>query len=127
MAEGTVELEIKPQYLNMKKQFEGKMHIIEIAEQSMKDLGITPVVKTIRGGTDGSNFLIWGCLVLNIFTGGPFHGPYEYVPLESMEKATQVIIHTPYRGVFIKLVLIYSLYIYDFCFWYGGILRCQLD
>ncbi|MDO4763366.1 MAG: peptidase T [Flavobacteriaceae bacterium] len=91
--DGTVELEIKPQYLNMKKQFEGKMHIVEIAEQSMKDLGITPVVKAIRGGTDGAQLSYMGLPCPNIFTGGQnFHGPYEYIPLESMEKATQVII-----------------------------------
>lgn len=91
--EGTFELEIKPQYLNMKKQFEGKMHIIEIAEQSMKDLEITPVVKAIRGGTDGAQLSYMGLPCPNIFTGGQnFHGPYEYIPLESMEKATQVII-----------------------------------
>lgn len=91
--EGTVELEIKEQYLNMKRQFEGKMHIIELAEQSMKDLGITPVVKAIRGGTDGAQLSYMGLPCPNIFTGGQnFHGPYEYIPLESMEKATQVII-----------------------------------
>lgn len=91
--EGTFELEIKPQYLNMKKQFEGKMHIIEIAEQSMRDLEITPVVKAIRGGTDGAQLSYMGLPCPNIFTGGQnFHGPYEYIPLESMEKATQVII-----------------------------------
>lgn len=91
--EGTVEIEIKPQYLNMKKQFEGKMHIIDLAEKSMKDLGITPVVKAIRGGTDGAQLSYMGLPCPNIFTGGQnFHGPYEYIPLESMEKATQVII-----------------------------------
>lgn len=91
--ENTIEIEIKPQYLNMKKQFEGKMHIIEIAEQAMKDLGITPVVKAIRGGTDGAQLSYMGLPCPNIFTGGQnFHGPYEYIPLESMEKATKVII-----------------------------------
>lgn len=91
--EGTVEIEIKPQYLNMKKQFEGKMHIIDLAEKSMKDLGITPMVKAIRGGTDGAQLSYMGLPCPNIFTGGQnFHGPYEYIPLESMEKATQVII-----------------------------------
>ena len=91
--EGIFELEIKPQYLNMKKQFEGKMHIIDLAEKSMKDLGITPVVKAIRGGTDGAQLSYMGLPCPNIFTGGQnFHGPYEYIPLESMEKATKVII-----------------------------------
>lgn len=96
--EGTFELEITPQYLNMKKQFEGKMHIIDIAEQSMKDLGITPQVKAIRGGTDGAQLSYMGLPCPNIFTGGQnFHGPYEYIPLESMEKATQVIIQIAQR------------------------------
>lgn len=96
--EGTFELEIHPQYLNMKKQFEGKLHIIDLAEQSMKDLGITPQVKAIRGGTDGAQLSYMGLPCPNIFTGGQnFHGPYEYIPLESMEKATQVIIQIAQR------------------------------
>jgi len=79
--------------LQMKKQFEGKMHIIEVAERAMKNLGITPEVKAIRGGTDGAQLSYMGLPCPNIFAGGlNFHGPYEYVPLESMEKATEVII-----------------------------------
>ena len=91
--ENVFEIEIKEQYLNMKKQFEGKMHIIEVAERAMKNLGITPEVKAIRGGTDGAQLSYMGLPCPNIFAGGlNFHGPYEYVPLESMEKATEVII-----------------------------------
>ena len=89
----TFEIEVKDQYLNMKKQFEGRLHIIELAEKSMKDLGITPEVKAIRGGTDGAQLSYMGLPCPNIFAGGQnFHGPYEYVPLESMEKATEVIL-----------------------------------
>ena len=78
----------------MKKQFEGKMHIIDIAEQAMKDANITPKIKAIRGGTDGAQLSYMGLPCPNIFAGGlNFHGPYEYVPLESMEKAVKVIVN----------------------------------
>lgn len=92
--ENTAELEIKHQYLNMKKQFEGKMHIIDYAEQAMKDAGVIPIIKAIRGGTDGAQLSYMGLPCPNIFAGGHnFHGPYEFVPLESMEKAVEVIIN----------------------------------
>ncbi|MGZ5196477.1 MAG: peptidase T, partial [Kaistella sp.] len=84
--EGTAEIEIKEQYRNMKQQFEGKMHIIDIAEQAMKDANIEPKIKAIRGGTDGAQLSYMGLPCPNIFAGGlNFHGPYEYVALESME------------------------------------------
>ncbi|WP_300675716.1 peptidase T [Soonwooa sp.] len=90
----TATLEIKPQYLNMKKQFEGKMHIIDIAEQAMKDAGVEPKIKAIRGGTDGAQLSYMGLPCPNIFAGGHyFHGPYEFVPIENMEAATCVIIN----------------------------------
>ena len=90
--EKTAEIEIKQQYLNMKKQFEGKMHIVDIAEQAMKDSGIEPKIKAIRGGTDGAQLSYMGLLCPNIFAGGHnFHGPYEFVPLESMLAAVKVI------------------------------------
>lgn len=90
----TADLEIKAQYLNMKKQFEGKMHIIDIAEQAMKDAGIEPKIKAIRGGTDGAQLSYMGLPCPNIFAGGHnFHGPYEFVPLENMEAAIKVIIN----------------------------------
>lgn len=90
--EKTAEIEIKQQYLNMKKQFEGKMHIVDIADQAMKDSGIEPKIKAIRGGTDGAQLSYMGLPCPNIFAGGHnFHGPYEFVPLESMLAAVKVI------------------------------------
>lgn len=90
----TAEIEIKEQYRNMKQQFEGKMHIVDIAEQALKDANIEPNIKAIRGGTDGAQLSFMGLPCPNIFAGGlNFHGPYEYVPLESMEKAVEVIIN----------------------------------
>ena len=78
----------------MKQQFEGKMHIIDIAKQAMKDANIEPKIKAIRGGTDGATLSYMGLPCPNIFAGGlNFHGPYEYVPLESMEKAVKVIVN----------------------------------
>ncbi len=92
--EKTAEIEIKPQYLNMKKQFEGKMHIVDIAEQAMKDSGIEPKIKAIRGGTDGAQLSYMGLPCPNIFAGGHnFHGPYEFIPLESMLAAVKVIVN----------------------------------
>lgn len=92
--EGTAEVEIKDQYRNMKQQFEGKMHIVDIAEQAMKDANIEPKIKAIRGGTDGAQLSYMGLPCPNIFAGGiNFHGPYEYVCLESMEKAVKVIVN----------------------------------
>ncbi|MDY3520312.1 peptidase T [Riemerella anatipestifer] len=92
--EGVAEIEIKEQYRNMKQQFEGKMHIIDFAEEAMKIANIKPKIKAIRGGTDGAQLSYMGLPCPNIFAGGlNFHGPYEYVPLESMEKATKVILN----------------------------------
>jgi len=92
--EGIAEIEIKEQYRNMKQQFEGKMHIIDIAAQAMKDANIEPKIKAIRGGTDGAQLSYMGLPCPNIFAGGiNFHGPYEYVALESMEKAVKVIVN----------------------------------
>ncbi|WNH09735.1 peptidase T [Thalassobellus suaedae] len=84
--------EIKDQYYNMKEKVEPVMHIVDIAEEAMKQLGITPLIKAIRGGTDGSQLSYMGLPCPNIFAGGHnFHGRYEYVPVESMIKATEVI------------------------------------
>lgn len=92
--EGTAEVEIKEQYRNMKQQFEEKMHIIDLAAKAMKEANIEPKIKAIRGGTDGAQLSYMGLPCPNIFAGGMnFHGPYEYVALESMEKATEVIIN----------------------------------
>ena len=69
------------------------MHIVDIAEEAMKELGITPLIKPIRGGTDGSQLSYKGLPCPNIFAGGHnFHGRFEYVPVESIIKATEVII-----------------------------------
>ena len=87
-----IELEIKDQYYNMKEKVEPVIHIVDIAEEAMKQLNIKPLIKPIRGGTDGSQLSYMGLPCPNIFAGGHnFHGPYEYVPVESMIKATQVI------------------------------------
>ncbi len=89
----TLQVEIKDQYFNMREKIEPNMHIIEIAEKAMKSLGIKPSIKPIRGGTDGSQLSFMGLPCPNIFAGGHnFHGKYEFVPLESMVKATEVIV-----------------------------------
>tara|TARA_B110001454_G_C12716678_1_gene432860 strand:+ start:224 stop:1459 length:1236 start_codon:yes stop_codon:yes gene_type:complete len=88
-----IKVEIKNQYFNMKEKITPVMHIVDIAEEVMKDLGITPLIKAIRGGTDGSQLSYKGLPCPNIFAGGHnFHGRFEYVPVESMMKATEVII-----------------------------------
>lgn len=85
-------LELKDQYFNMKEKVEPVMHIVDIAEEAMKAVGITPLIKAIRGGTDGSQLSYMGLPCPNIFAGGHnFHGRYEYVPVESMQKAVEVI------------------------------------
>lgn len=92
--EGTAEVEIKEQYRNMKQQFEGKMHIVDLAAKAMNEANIEPKIKAIRGGTDGAQLSYMGLPCPNIFAGGMnFHGPYEYVALESMEKALEVIVN----------------------------------
>ena len=89
---GTFSVDIKDQYYNMKEKIEPVMHIVHLAEEAMTELGITPLIKPIRGGTDGSQLSYMGLPCPNIFAGGHnFHGRYEYVPVESMVKATQVI------------------------------------
>ena len=88
-----VEIEVKDQYYNMREKVEPVMHIVDLAEQAMKDLGIKPLIKPIRGGTDGSRLSFMGLPCPNIFAGGHnFHGKYEYVPVESMQKAIDVIV-----------------------------------
>ena len=85
--------EVNDQYFNMKEKVEPVMHIVDIAERAMKDLGIAPIIKPIRGGTDGSQLSYMGLPCPNIFAGGHnFHGKYEYVPVESMQKAIEVIV-----------------------------------
>lgn len=85
--------EINDQYYNMKEKVLPVKHIVDIAEQAMKDVGIKPIIKPIRGGTDGSQLSYMGLPCPNIFAGGHnFHGKYEYVPVESIQKAIQVIV-----------------------------------
>lgn len=85
--------EINDQYFNMKEKVKPVMHIVDIAERAMKELGIKPLIKPIRGGTDGSQLSYMGLPCPNIFAGGHnFHGKYEYVPVESMQKAVEVIV-----------------------------------
>jgi len=87
-----ITIEIKDQYFNMKEKVKPVMHIVDIAEKAMKQLGIKPIIKAIRGGTDGAQLSYMGLPCPNIFAGGHnFHGRYEYVPVESMIKATEVI------------------------------------
>ncbi len=91
--EDIVIAEIKDQYYNMKEKVEPVFHIVEIAEKAMKELNIKPIIKPIRGGTDGSQLSYKGLPCPNIFAGGHnFHGKYEYVPVESMQKAVDVIV-----------------------------------
>jgi len=88
-----IHIAIKDQYYNMKEKVVPVMHIVDIAEEVMNDLEITPLIKPIRGGTDGSQLSYMGLPCPNIFAGGHnFHGRYEYVPVESMMKATEVIV-----------------------------------
>lgn len=88
-----IKVEIKDQYYNMREKVEPVMHIVDIAEDAMKALDIKPLIKPIRGGTDGSQLSFMGLPCPNVFAGGHnFHGRYEYVPVESMIKATEVIV-----------------------------------
>jgi tripeptide aminopeptidase len=91
--EDIVMAEIKDQYYNMKEKVLPVKHIVDIAEKAMKQLGIKPLIKPIRGGTDGCQLSYKGLPCPNIFAGGHnFHGKYEYVPVESMQKAVDVIV-----------------------------------
>ena len=90
---GCASIEIKDQYYNMREKVEPMQHIVEIAEQAMRNSGLTPKVVPIRGGTDGAQLSFKGLPCPNIFAGGlNFHGRYEFVPVPSMEKAAQVIV-----------------------------------
>lgn len=91
--DGTVKIEIKDQYYNMRQQVEPLMHIIDIAFAAMQEAGVEPKVKAIRGGTDGAQLSFKGLPCPNIFAGGlNFHGRYEFVPVQSIEKAMRVIV-----------------------------------
>jgi len=89
----TVVLDMKDQYYNMLEQIKPVMYVVELAEQAMIECGITPKIKAIRGGTDGARLSYMGLPCPNIFAGGHnFHGKYEFVPVESMVKAVEVIV-----------------------------------
>lgn len=91
---GCASVEIKDQYYNMREKIEPVMHIVEVAEKAMKEAGVAPKVQPIRGGTDGAQLSFKGLPCPNIFAGGEnFHGRYEYVAIQSMEKATDVIVN----------------------------------
>lgn len=90
---GTVKVEITEQYRNMREVLEPVMHIVDTAKQAMRDSGITPIEQPIRGGTDGAQLSYMGLPTPNLFAGGHnFHGPYEYIVLESMQKAVDVVV-----------------------------------
>ena len=92
--EGTVIAEVKDQYYNMKEKIDPQMHVIDLVLHAMQDCGVAPKVKPIRGGTDGAQLSFKGLPCPNIFAGGVnFHGPYEFVSIQSMKQAMQVIIH----------------------------------
>lgn len=96
----TITLELKDQYLNMREKIEPVKHIVDVAFKAMEEVGVTPKVKPIRGGTDGSRLSFMGLPTPNIFTGGEnFHGKFEYIPTFAMEKAVEVIL---------KIVELYS-------------------
>lgn len=87
-------LELKDQYYNMREMVEPKMHIIDIAKQAISEAGMTPKVKAIRGGTDGAQLSFKGLPCPNIFAGGlNFHGPHEFCPVQSLEKAMMTVVN----------------------------------
>ncbi len=92
--EGTATIELKDQYYNMREKIEPVMHIIDLAQRAMERAGVKPKVRPIRGGTDGAQLSFMGLPCPNIFAGGHnFHGRYEFVPIQSMQKASEVILN----------------------------------
>jgi len=91
--QGTVNLEINDQYYNMKQKVEPVKYIVDLAEKAMLDVDVVPKIRAIRGGTDGAQLSWKGLPCPNIFAGGHnFHGPYEFVPVNSLQKAVEVIV-----------------------------------
>jgi tripeptide aminopeptidase len=89
----TVQLTLEDQYYNMKEKILPVMHIVHNAEKAMEELGIKPIIRPIRGGTDGARLSYMGLPTPNIFTGGHnYHGKFEFIPIQSMEKAVKVIL-----------------------------------
>ncbi len=92
--EGRITVEIKDSYKNMKEKVEPVMYIVDMAKKAMETANVIPLVKPIRGGTDGARLSFMGLPTPNIFAGGEnFHGKYEYIPVESMRKAVEVILN----------------------------------
>ncbi|GAP10955.1 peptidase T. Metallo peptidase. MEROPS family M20B [Bellilinea caldifistulae] len=88
-----IKIDLRDSYYNMKEKILPVMHIIELAKQAMLDVGVTPIIRPVRGGTDGARLSYMGLPCPNIFNGGHnYHGRYEFIPVESMEKAVQVIV-----------------------------------
>ncbi len=91
---GCLSLELSDTYYNLREKIEPVMHIVETAKKAIEAAGLTPVVTPVRGGTDGSRLSFMGLPTPNLFTGGQnAHGPYEYIPVPSMEKSVQVILN----------------------------------
>jgi tripeptide aminopeptidase len=91
--EGVAKLELKDQYYNMREKVEPVIHVVDTAVKAMELVGVKPKVKPIRGGTDGARLSYMGLPCPNLFAGGEnFHGKHEFVPIESMEKATEVML-----------------------------------
>lgn len=91
--EGTVKASVNDQYYNMREKVEPVMHIIDLAVEAMHEAGVTPKVRAIRGGTDGAQLSFMGLPCPNLFAGGlNFHGPHEFLPIPSLEKASQVVV-----------------------------------
>ncbi len=91
--DGTVVLELRNQYFNMKEKLEPVMHVIDIAVKAMENLNISPRIQPIRGGTDGAQLSFRGLPCPNIFAGGlNFHGPYEFLPIPSLKKAMDIVV-----------------------------------
>jgi len=89
-----VKFEMEDQYYNMRQKVEPVMYVVDIAEEAMKKAGVTPIVKAIRGGTDGARLSYEGLPCPNVFAGGHnFHGPYEFIPIPSMLKAVEVVLN----------------------------------
>jgi len=99
-----IKLEMTDQYYNMRQKIEPVMYVVDLARQAMLAAGIEPKVKAIRGGTDGARLSYMGLPCPNIFAGGMyFHGPYEFVPVQYMEKAVEVILNICKLAVTLKL------------------------
>ena len=107
--EGTVVVDMEDSYYNMREILEPHMHLIENASQAMKELGIEPIVSPIRGGTDGARLSFMGLPCPNLCTGGEnFHGKYEYISVQAMERITQLLMNdiVQYVPSGIKIVII---------------------